>query len=138
MSVLIRGMSMPENCSQGDAEVEKESGYGDTICYYCPYIYKGYTDDSRYVRRLDECPLVELPTKHGRLIDEREVKNAFDRAIIAEAKNAKTPARIRATSNEVAWVLYAVQTVVEAEGESEGEDPCSVEIQRLIDGWGEP
>ena len=57
MSVLIKGMKMPKKC------------------LWCPLQYIGFcqvtkTDvNSDLGRRADDCPLVELPEKHGRLID---------------------------------------------------------------------
>lgn len=61
MSVIVKNMEMPKNC--------KECPFSDheAWClipgswkerYYCP-------DDERS----DDCPLVEIPTPHGRLID---------------------------------------------------------------------
>ena len=57
MSILIRGMTMPKKC------------------LWCPLQYIGFcqvtkTDvNSDLGRRADDCPLVELPEKHGRLVD---------------------------------------------------------------------
>lgn len=62
-SVLIKGMEMPKSCD---------------VCEYCndDYICNNFVADcygldvSDYVRcRHDDCPLVEVPTPHGRLID---------------------------------------------------------------------
>lgn len=61
MSVLIKGMEMPTNCD---------------VCPFCDYAsarcdaVKGapYTPESRYEKRADFCPLIEVPP-HGRLID---------------------------------------------------------------------
>ena len=53
MSVLIKGMEMPQNCEE------------------CPIVCRigvegfGFHSD----KRADDCPIVELPTPHGRLID---------------------------------------------------------------------
>ena len=64
MSVIVKGMEMPNNC----AECERWS-----ICK-CLKEYEDYesilyaVDDGDLVRA-DGCPLVEIPTPHGRLID---------------------------------------------------------------------
>ena len=50
MSILIRGMEMPKNCD---------------VCFMrdaCEY-------SMPLGKRLTDCPLVEVPTPHGRLID---------------------------------------------------------------------
>ena len=55
MSIIIKGMKMPENCVDCDIVHEEENAYGE-----------GYIHDNK--GRLPECPLVEIPP-HGRLID---------------------------------------------------------------------
>ena len=64
MSILIKGMKMPKNC---------------TICRFCapeadPENGEMCMATGRFVppcstERRDDCPLVEVPTPHGRLID---------------------------------------------------------------------
>lgn len=62
MSVLIRGMEMPKNCSK-------------CVCLnrtVCGTIWKSLTAiwlDSEPERRPNWCPLIEVPEPHGRLID---------------------------------------------------------------------
>ncbi len=53
--------------------------------------------------------LEEVPPFGGRLISDRELKWAFDDAILEEAKLTGS---VRATSNEVARVLESVRTIV--------------------------
>lgn len=59
MSVLIKGMKMPEHCMSCD------------LCN--PYVDEPYC--RRFLRsvpkegRLKDCPLIEVPTPHGQLID---------------------------------------------------------------------
>ncbi len=56
MSVLIRGMEMPQCCGECKFMV-------DRWCYA--------SEDAYFVlnKRHPDCPLVEVPTPHGRLID---------------------------------------------------------------------
>lgn len=75
MSIFIKGLDPPENCCE---------------CYltFCP-IYQ--FADSKIP---DNCPIVEVPTPHGNLIDEDEVYNnlfrvslkSLDRTIVIEAE----------------------------------------------------
>ena len=65
MSIIIKGMDMPKNCFQ--------CSFNDGI-YCClidndteALIPKMPTD------RLKDCPLIEIPTPHGRLIDMDEL-----------------------------------------------------------------
>ena len=59
MSILIRGMDMPKNCKECDLYIEG-------ACYA-----KGYRDYRSIMdmSKPDDCPLIEIPTPHGRLID---------------------------------------------------------------------
>ena len=54
MSVLIKDMEMPSNCNDCDID-------------FCIFKYEARDDISE--TRSDHCPLVEVPTPHGRLID---------------------------------------------------------------------
>lgn len=53
MSILIRGMKMPKACDDCIVPLSK-----------CDFLQK----------RADDCPLIEIPTPHGRLIDEDNIK----------------------------------------------------------------
>ena len=60
MSVLVKGMELPKNCFKDDCPcLNMESGYCQA------------DKEQRYVDgdRPDWCPLAEVPTPHGRLID---------------------------------------------------------------------
>ena len=67
MSVLIRGMKMPESCH------ECVAGYGG-FCFVASAESDGICPDHG---RPDDCPLIELPTEHGRLIDVDEASRRF-------------------------------------------------------------
>lgn len=66
MSVLVRGMEMPKNCLtcklRGDGSDSK-------YIWDCPFTGFEYTREEGETGRLDECPIAEVPTPHGRLID---------------------------------------------------------------------
>lgn len=65
MSVLIRGMEMPKSCKSCDLLQNYD---GDMFCPFNNYLNFGDIKNvPDYV--LDACPLVELPLKHGRLVD---------------------------------------------------------------------
>lgn len=51
MSVIVKGMEMPKNC---------------TGCPICCGLHYQHRDEKG---RRPDCPLVELPEKHGRLVD---------------------------------------------------------------------
>lgn len=59
MSVLVKNMEMPKNCGECPVALSGK---------YCR-INQTYTTYIKLPIRPDHCPLVELPEKHGRLID---------------------------------------------------------------------
>lgn len=61
MSVIIKGMQMPKDCFSCPL---KEEGFCNITNAYAAQIYK----------RNSDCPLVELPEHHGKLIDVDEMK----------------------------------------------------------------
>lgn len=56
MSVLVRGMEMPKSCEECELLIKK--GIGE----FCQFA-------TVETVRPKDCPLVEVPTPHGRLID---------------------------------------------------------------------
>jgi len=74
MSVIVKGLAMPESCE---------------YCFFCMYMNCGQDVDYwcgidnrpieniNIAKRLEDCPLVEMPEKHGRLIDENDVIDAI-------------------------------------------------------------
>ena len=57
MSVIVKGMEMPKTCN--------DCGLRDS--FDC-WITDSYIE-ARFSKRNEDCPLVEIPTPHGRLID---------------------------------------------------------------------
>lgn len=65
MSVLIKGMEMPKNCAECEFH---QSGYPD----WCDLSIRARDIHNTEIRQ-EWCPLVEVPTPHGRLIDADEL-----------------------------------------------------------------
>ena len=72
MSVLIKGMEMPRTCS--DCEWSYYVGNGRAMCRR---VSKTDKTDIMTKRRADFCPLSEVPTPHGRLIDGDALKAQY-------------------------------------------------------------
>lgn len=105
MSILIRGMQMPSECRK--CFMMHYAMTGET---YCEVNDKTLAKNYRPIEfdgRPDWCPLVELPEKHGRLIDADELKTAFPRC---DNNMDIKIASVRATVNHM-------PTIIEAEGE---------------------
>lgn len=65
MSVLIKGIEMPKSCDSCDLIQFDDEGL-EAHCPLSPY-YRWCGTPPDY--RPEGCPLVEIPTPHGRLID---------------------------------------------------------------------
>lgn len=73
MSVLIKGMEMPESCYECAYSIERVG-----ICS----ITQGGCEWGH--NRPPHCPLVELPTPHGRLIDADQLYKALTNPVTNE------------------------------------------------------
>ena len=96
MSILIKGMEMPRDCG------ECRFGY-DGKCFAVSPIHRFFVGDTF------ECPLVEVPTPHGRLIDADE----FEKYVELEYETREI--------SHPNWIKFRVwcgdqPTVIEAEG----------------------
>lgn len=65
MSILIKGMEMPKCCSKCDLRV-----IAIGLDFQCAI--SGETVDDYYSSKHPKCPLIEVPTPHGRLIIKTE------------------------------------------------------------------
>lgn len=104
MSVIVKGMEMPENCALCDCS------FG-ALCYVSPAEVNGYCPGHS---RPEWCPLVELQEKHGRLIDADAFKETLEYYIREAGWDAKT-------NRVLGWVkdefIDSEPTIVEAEGD---------------------
>ena len=111
MSILVKGIKMPRDCPQCLLSSWSPITNEFLGCYAVPgkryaMLDKKYAESSE---RPDWCPLVELPEKHGRLIDADELKTAFPRC---DNNIDIKIASVRATINHM-------PTVIEAEDKDE-------------------
>ena len=76
MSVLIKGMEMSDGCNTCQLRDLRFNYY---VCRAKKLEDGFYLDvDDVVGRRHRYCPLVEIPTPHGRLIDAEELSKVFD------------------------------------------------------------
>lgn len=62
MSVIIKGMEIPESCDKCPF-----GSWTDATYFHCFSMEDEY--EMQHGDRLDDCPLIEIPEPHGRLID---------------------------------------------------------------------
>ena len=102
MSVLIKGMAMPKDCRECPLQAYYSSS-GNTLCFPAnEYLAKKYNPIG-FEGRANWCPLGEVKTPHGDLIDRDELF---------------IPALSSSHDNEmVDDIISDAPTVIEAEGE---------------------
>lgn len=106
MSVIIKGMEMPKNCMDCPFPCV---GVDEYYCY-CP-TRDGEPYDFKQAESIpDDCPLVEISTPHGRLIDER----------VAYDKIAEQEGGYYIDMDGVDMGLQETPTIIEAEEEQDG------------------
>lgn len=103
MSVLVKGMKIPENCCGCHLE-------SHNMCL----INKADAEDW-FEERPETCPLVELPAQHGRLIDADHLL-----ARILTGVNESTSFTEHVFYRAACSLVSDEPTVIEAEGGSEG------------------
>lgn len=105
MSILIKGLKKPKTCAR----------FEDGEFVRCPFVN---TDDDcilqdkitdTWEEMYKNCPLIELPEKHGRLIDER----------VAYDKIAEQEGGYYMDMDGVDMGLQETPTIIEAEGDEE-------------------
>lgn len=93
MSVIVKGMEMPKNCWECSLS-DIDDDYG-RCC-----LYSGIA--CLTIGRQDNCPLVEIPTPHGRLIDaDKLVRDTIYNTYITETILSIAPTVIEAEGSEV-------------------------------------
>lgn len=105
MSVLIKGMEMPKCCRVCDLFI------GGACCA------KGYRDYSviLYPPKPDNCPITEVPTPHGELVDRNGLMDTYADRLTAVAERY-SPDSSECGILSGAMKLLAIQpTVIEAE-----------------------
>ena len=109
MGVYIKGMEMPKCCSEClfRSEFFTDETYG--IAYGCNLNISIICHDE-YKERKDDCPLVDVPTPHGRLIDAEALMNT---PIETEGD---IYGNIRCVPLGVLPVLNSAPTIIESEG----------------------
>ena len=118
MSVIVKGMEMPKNCSdcslnydQMACKVTGTRWWSDTM------VLMNFDSDKE---RLHDCPLIELPP-HGRLIDKDKLRHDLfvnfngERIPFYDCDNFPTKIAYR----DLHSILAEQKTIIEAEGEIE-------------------
>ena len=118
MSIIVKGMSMPKGCNECCFCSGYMTGQARILGYVC-LVSLEKEDSVRGRRKIEElcflcipdwCPLVEIPEKHGRLIDENEVRTVMNWLLTQPQ---------RPTWNDLYHAIQEMNAILEAEGEGE-------------------
>lgn len=115
MTILIKGMEMPKSCHVcWNCDCNFINATGDYIePPWCLVKMRPCEADIKDVSRPSWCPLIEVPTPHGRLIDADEF---FDKIPPGDIEHDEKISRTGAIADVCTWVLSA-PTVIEAEAD---------------------
>lgn len=108
MSILIKGMEMPKCC--GDCRF-KWHGDSTTYCLALSKLHDLYRINNVYYSIDDNCPLIEIPTKHGRLIDVDMIEIPETRVGVFE--NCQSCQLLK--EEQVKEIIFFAPTIIEAE-----------------------
>lgn len=113
MSILIKGMEIPENCKTCPF-IRNEYGLEEyEEIYYCRCSLTQMPPKNPAFARSKNCPLVEIPP-HGRLIDADEMFIEF----VTEgqrSKRYKIGEKWELNGEEIRGVISRLPTIIEAE-----------------------
>lgn len=112
MSVLVKDMHFPKYCS--GCEFSKPWGNNGTYCSRHPE-----KDDVKYGEgKPDWCPLEDVPTPHGDLIDAFAFRREMDANYPFDKFTQSKHGEADAAKSAILMMLAKAPTIIEAEGET--------------------
>lgn len=106
MSLIIKGMSLPQMCEECPCYDCNDYSCNATGCGVIEYRYDG---------RPDNCPLTELPAPHGRLIDADKLQTSIHGCLCETCETFSCEKGIGCLIEDVFYLLDEAPTVIEAE-----------------------
>lgn len=88
MSLILKGLDMPKSCFECPFKITSGISSGQKLEFNCAVINYAVLEDYMTDDKPTNCPLVEIPTPHGRLIDADKV---FTYDHIAEEQLKEVP-----------------------------------------------
>ena len=107
MSILIKGIDMPKICGVCEFNYCLEGGSYEW--WECVILHD---DINQFDTRRTDCPLVEIPTPHGRLIDADLFKEIIKDSVPSWTIGVKIPTY---GDMDIMDKIYFIPTILEAE-----------------------
>ena len=79
MSIILKGIDMPKSC--GECEFNYNLEGGSYEWWECVILHD---DTNQFDTRRTDCPLIEIPTPHGRLIDGDKIEAEAEQTLYGE------------------------------------------------------
>ena len=123
MSVLIKGMEMPKCCEECVAGAY-EYNDNDERCFVCGFIKSQHPWECEHVEidgidttkaRADFCPLTEVPTPHGELVDRGGLMDTYADRLTAVAERYSPDSSECGILSGAMKLLAIMPTLIEAE-----------------------
>lgn len=107
MSILIKGVDIPKNCRQCD--FTHGTRFGEILCTFL-------NEATSIKHKLPNCPLVEVPTPHDRLIDEAQAQKNIEDFIRGWCQDTKNDFnKYRDFVGVFIGLIKQAPTIIEAE-----------------------
>ena len=115
MSVLIKGMEMPTNCADCPLNYDQMAcGVTGTGWWSDSMVLLNFESDKE---RLQDCPLTEVHTPHGELVDRNGLMDTYADRLTAVAERYSPDSSECGILSGAMKLLAIMPTVIEAEGE---------------------
>ena len=123
MSILIKGMEMPKCCEECVAGAY-EYNDNDERCFVCGFIKSQHPWECEHVEidgidttkaRADFCPLTEIPTSHGELVDRGGLMDTYADRLTAVAERYSPDSSECGILSGAMKLLAIMPTLIEAE-----------------------
>ena len=87
MSVIVRGMEMPTNCADCPLNYDQMAcAVTGTRWWSDSMVIMNFDSDKE---RMPNCPLIEVPTPHGDLVDREKLLAEYDRQHVGPLGGAR-------------------------------------------------
>ena len=118
MSVLIKGVEMPQSCFGCHLFNLDDQDLWCIANHYagCCRALSKYIDENKFVNeRHPDCPLIEVPTPHGELVDRGELMDIYADRLTAVAERYSPDSSECGILSGAMKLLAILPTVIEAE-----------------------
>lgn len=112
MSIILKGIDLPKSC--GECEFNYNLEGGSYEWWECVILHD---DINQFDTRQTDCPLIEIPIPHGRLIDGNKLRATLRRWTEDEWNQKASPVSWACAYEDLIDLIDDEPTILEAEEE---------------------